>query len=276
MSADLLAHEPLIRGVTFAALLLLIALAEIVAPRRPWRTPRGFRWLNNLALVIVDTILLRLLFPVLAVEMALIAQRHGWGLFNQLAVPGWAAVPLVALALDLIIYFQHRLFHAVPWLWPLHMVHHADPDIDVTTGVRFHPVEIVLSMLIKMATVLALGAPPVAVLLFEVLLNATSMFSHGNIRLPPGLDRLLRFVTVTPDMHRVHHSVHRHETDSNFGFNVPWWDRLFRTYRDQPQDGHDAMTIGLPQFQDKLRQSLLWMLAVPFRAKSDHGSARPR
>lgn len=265
MPTDLLASEPLIRGGTFATLLLLIGLAEIVAPRRPLRTAHGFRWLNNLSLVAVDTILLRLLFPLLAVEVALVSQRQGWGLFNQFAVPAWVAVPLAVLALDFIIYLQHRLFHAVPWLWRLHMVHHADPDIDVTTGVRFHPVEIILSMLIKMAAVLLLGAPPFAVFLFEVLLNATSMFSHGNIRMPLGLDRLLRLVVVTPDMHRVHHSVIRQETDSNFGFNVPWWDRLLRTYRDQPRDGHDAMTIGLPQFQNNLRQSLPWMLILPFR-----------
>jgi sterol desaturase/sphingolipid hydroxylase (fatty acid hydroxylase superfamily) len=275
MPVDFLAYEPLIRGGTFAALLMLIGLAESLAPRRPLRTARGFRWLNNLSMVVVDTVVVRLLFPLLAVEVALVSQRHGWGLFNQAAISNWAAVPLAVLALDFIIYFQHRLFHAVPWLWRLHMMHHVDPDIDVTTGVRFHPIEIVLSMLIKMAAVLALGAPALAVFLFEVLLNATSMFSHGNVRLPLGLDRFLRLMVVTPDMHRVHHSVIRQETDSNFGFNVPWWDRLFGTYREQPQGGHDAMTIGLPQFQDNLRQSLLWMLVVPFRGTTGEYPRRP-
>lgn len=265
MSTELFANEPLIRSSTFIALLLLVGLAELLAPRRPLRTGRGFRWFNNLSLVVVDSVLLRLLFPLLAVETALVSQEHGWGVLNLIAAPAWVAVPLAILALDFIIYLQHRIFHAVPWLWRLHMVHHADPDIDVTTGVRFHPVEIILSMLIKMAAVLALGAPPVAVFLFEVLLNATSMFNHGNVRLPLGLERLLRLIVVTPDMHRVHHSVHRDETDSNFGFNVPWWDRLLRTYRDQPRDGHAQMTIGLPQFQNNLRQSLPWMLAAPFR-----------
>jgi sterol desaturase/sphingolipid hydroxylase (fatty acid hydroxylase superfamily) len=276
MSADLMTHEPAVRGGTFVLLLLVMALAETLAPRRPLRTARGFRWLNNLSLIVVDTILLRLLFPFLAVGMAFLGQTRGWGLLNQVQAPGWIAVPVTVLALDFIVYLQHRLFHAVPWLWQLHMVHHADPDIDVTTGVRFHPFEIVLSMVIKMAAVLALGAAPVAVVLFEILLNATSMFGHGNIRLPLGLDRLLRWLVVTPDMHRVHHSAIAQETNSNFGFNVPWWDRLLGSYRDQPQAGHDAMTIGLPQFQGNLRQSLVWMLAAPFRrAGGPPGSDRP-
>ncbi len=265
MAADpFLSHEAWIRGGAFAAIFAAVALAELAAPRRQRQLPRGFRWLQNLSLVAVDTICIRLAFPLLAVDVALAAQRNGWGLFNHFDLSAWIAIPLAILALDLVIYFQHRVFHAVPLLWRLHMVHHADPEIDVTTGARFHPFEIMLSMLIKMAVVLALGAPAVSVMIFEVLLNATSMFNHGNMALPLAVDRAVRAVIVTPDMHRVHHSVRREETNSNFGFNVPWWDRMFGTYRDQPRDGHLAMTIGLTQFQDRTRQSLLWMLVLPF------------
>jgi len=272
----LLAHEATFRTGAFAGLLVLIGLAETVAGRRPWHTGRGFRWLNHLSLVVVDTILLRALFPVLALGVAVLAQERGWGLLNQAALPGWLAIVIAFFVLDFVIYLQHRIFHAVPLLWRLHMVHHADRDFDVTTGVRFHPIEILLSMVIKMAVVLAIGAPPVAVVLFEIALSATSLFSHGNIRLPASIDRVLRLVLVTPDMHRVHHSLHRHETNSNFGFNVPWWDRWLGTYRAQPQDGHDAMTIGLSQFQDEQRQTLWWMLWLPFRgAIGDYPRRRP-
>lgn len=260
----LLSHEPAIRGAAFAAVFVLVAVAEAAAPRRRRTIPRLCRWTNNLALVVLGSVCVRLLIPLLAVGTALAAARHGWGLLNQAAVPAWLAVLLAVVLLDLVIYFQHRAFHAVPLLWRLHMVHHADPEIDVTTGGRFHPFEILLSMLIKMATVLVLGAPAAAVVLFELLLNATSMFNHGNVAVPRFVDRALRVVLVTPDMHRVHHSVRRDETNSNFGFNVPWWDRLFGTYRDQPQDGHAAMTLGLRQFQGTRRQSLAWMLLLPF------------
>lgn len=265
MAGDfLLSHEAAIRGGAFATILVATAAAELAAPRRRLTVARGFRWPHNLSLVVIDTLCLRFLFPLLCVDIALIARENGWGLFNQLGLPALAAIPLTVLALDLVIYGQHRAFHAVPLLWRLHMVHHADPDIDVTTGGRFHPFEIMLSMLLKMAVTLVLGGAAVGVILFEVLLNATTMFNHGNLSLPRGVDRLLRAIVVTPDMHRIHHSVRREETNSNFGFNVPWWDRLFGTYRDQPQDGHAAMTIGLRQFHDKHRQSLGWMLVLPF------------
>ncbi|HEX9464950.1 MAG TPA: sterol desaturase family protein [Alphaproteobacteria bacterium] len=265
MAGDfLLSHEAAIRGGAFAAILAATAAAELAAPRRPLTVGRGVRWPRNLSLVAIDALCLRFLFPLLAVQTALIARENGWGLFTQLDLPAVAAIPLTVLALDLVIYAQHRAFHAVPLLWRLHMVHHADLDIDVTTGGRFHPFEIILSMLLKMAVVLVLGGAAVGVILFEVLLNATTMFNHGNLSLPRAVDRLLRTVVVTPDMHRIHHSVRREETNSNFGFNVPWWDRLFGTYRDQPQDGHMTMTIGLRQFLDKRRQSLGWMLMLPF------------
>lgn len=259
-----LSHEAAIRGGAFGVILAATAAGEFIFPRRRLRVGRGFRWVQNLSMMAIDALCLRFLFPLLAVQTALIAEANGWGLFNHLALPATVAIPLTVLALDLVIYGQHRAFHAVPLLWRLHMVHHADSDIDVTTGGRFHPIEIILSMLLKMAVVLALGASAIGVIVFEVLLNATSMFNHGNLALPSGVDRVLRALVVTPDMHRVHHSVQREETNSNFGFNVPWWDRLFGTYRAQPQDGHTAMTIGLRQFQDRPRQSLGWLLVLPF------------
>lgn len=263
-------YEGTIRLGVFFGLLAVLALAESLAPRRVPSVSRAFRWLNNIALIAVGTAALRLVFPVLAVVFAGIAQERGWGLFNMIETPAWLAVAASFLALDFVIYLQHRLFHAVPWFWRLHMVHHADPDFDASTGVRFHPVEIVLSMGIKFAAIALLGAPALAVLLFEIVLNATSMFSHANWRLPLGLDRVLRRIVVTPDMHRVHHSIVRRETDSNFGFNFPWWDRLCGTYRPQPEAGHDGMTIGLPHYQHQRRQGLVWMLLLPFT-----GAARP-
>ncbi len=215
--------------------------------------------------MVLDTLAVRFLIPLGAMGAAVLAQQHGWGLFNNLALPEWLAAALSVVALDLAIYLQHVMFHAVPLLWRLHMVHHADLDFDVTTGVRFHVLEILLSMLIKMAVVLLLGAPAVGVLAFEVLLNATSMFNHGNVRLPAWLDRILRLFVVTPEMHRVHHSVHVRETNSNFGFNLPWWDFLFGTYKGQPADGHEGMTVGLEQFRDERRADRLhWMLLLPF------------
>ncbi|BBK45218.1 sterol desaturase [Allostella vacuolata] len=261
----LLANEPWIRLGVFAAVLAAVAGAEAVWPRRRRQLPRAGRWPGNLGVVVVDTILLRLAVPLAAVGMAAWAEAEGIGLLNRLALPGWLAVLVAVAALDLAIWAQHRLFHAIPPLWRLHRMHHADRDLDVTTGIRFHPLEILLSMAIKLAVVLLLGAPAVAVLVFEVLLNATAMFSHANLRLSPRLDRGLRLFVVTPDMHRVHHSVHRDETDSNFGFNLPWWDRLFGTYRAQPRDGHLGMTIGIAGFHDPTEQRLDRMLTQPFR-----------
>ncbi|KAB7628279.1 sterol desaturase family protein [Alkalilimnicola sp. S0819] len=265
MSDTIFAFEPVIRLGFFTGVLALMALWEVFAPRRPQQVGRARRWPSNLALVAVDTLALRLFFPLAAVGMALQAQSAGWGLFNQLALPGWLAVLLSVLALDMIIYFQHRAFHRIPLLWRLHRMHHADLEIDVTTGLRFHPLEILLSMGIKLVAVTALGAPALAVLIFEVLLNATSMFNHANARLPLALDRILRLLLVTPDMHRVHHSVRPEETDSNFGFNLPWWDRLFRSYRPQPRDGHLGMIIGLEYLRDPRELRLDRLLTQPFR-----------
>jgi sterol desaturase/sphingolipid hydroxylase (fatty acid hydroxylase superfamily) len=264
MTDLLLASEPLLRAGAFLSVLLIMVLWEIKAARRPQQTPRGKRWPANLSIVVLNTVVLRLVFPLAAVGAAVVANEHGWGVFNLVATPLWVAVLASLLLLDLAIYLQHRVFHAVPWLWRLHRMHHADLEFDVTTGLRFHPLEILLSMAIKMAVVVVLGAPAVAVIVFEVLLSATAMFNHGNVRLPRALDRRLRWLLVTPDMHRVHHSVIRAETDSNFGFSLAWWDRLFGTYRAQPADGHLGMTIGLDAFRDPGQLRLTRMLAQPF------------
>lgn len=240
---------------------------EALAPRRQRTLARLQRWPANLSIVALNTLIVRLAFPAAAVGMALSVQQAGWGLLNVYALPEWLAVAAAVVFLDLAIYLQHRVFHAVPVLWRLHRMHHADLDIDVTTGARFHPVEIVLSLAIKFAVIAVLGAPPLAVVVFEILLNATSMFNHGNVRMPAALDAVLRRLIVTPDMHRVHHSVDREETDSNFGFNLSLWDRLFRTYRAQPRAGHGRMTIGIAAFRSTEEcSSLVGMLAIPFRS----------
>jgi sterol desaturase/sphingolipid hydroxylase (fatty acid hydroxylase superfamily) len=263
MTDLLLANEPQIRLVVFLGILLVMAVWEIAAPRRRREIPRLVRWSNNLGVVAIDTLLLRLTFPVVAVGLALTAEERGWGLFNAIDVPAWAAFVVSVLTLDLAIYLQHVMFHAVPALWRLHRMHHADLEFDVTTGLRFHPVEILLSMGIKLTVVAALGPPAVAVLVFEVLLNATAMFNHSNICIPVPIDRLLRLIVVTPDMHRVHHSIHPSETNSNFGFNLPWWDRLLGTYRPQPREGHETMTIGIEQFRTRRDLWLDRMLIQP-------------
>ena len=265
MRDAVLLYEPHIRLGAFAAVFALMALWEMIEPRRRQAIGRAWRWPNNLGVVLANTLLLRLVFPTTAVGVALLAETQGWGLLNVLAVPAWAAVVGAVAVLDLAIYLQHVLFHAVPALWRLHRMHHADLEFDVTTGARFHPIEILFSMGIKLGVVAALGAPAVAVLIFEVLLNATSMFNHGNVRLPQRIDRVLRWIVVTPDMHRVHHSVVQRETNSNFGFNLPWWDRLFGTYRAQPAAGHEGMTIGIEQFRDPRELRLDRMLLQPFR-----------
>ncbi len=260
-----LANEVPIRLGFFFGIFAAVALWELLAPRRALSVPRLVRWGNNLGLVVLNSFMLRLLFPAAAVGVAVFAQQHGWGLFNFYRVPYWLAIVSSVVALDFIIYLQHVMVHAVPALWRLHRVHHADLDFDVTTGARFHPIEIVLSMIIKFAAIVVLGPPVVAVVIFEVLLNATAMFNHGNIRLPAGIDRWLRWLVVTPDMHRVHHSVVDDETNSNFGFNLPWWDRLLGTYRCQPRAGHAHMTIGISTFRDTKRCAVLpGMLTMPF------------
>ena len=255
----------MIRLGAFVGVLAVMASWEVLAPRRRHAVGRGTRWPGNLGIVALDTLFVRLVFPTAAVGVALLVETRGWGLLRALEVPTWLAIFVGVILLDLAIYLQHVLFHAVPMLWRLHRVHHADLEVDATTGVRFHPLEIFLSMGIKLGVVAALGTPAAAVLAFEVLLNATSMFNHGNVRLPAQIESMLRHIVVTPDMHRVHHSVVPSETNSNFGFNLSWWDRLFGTYRPEPAAGHDRMTIGLDQFRDPRELRLDRMLIQPFR-----------
>jgi sterol desaturase/sphingolipid hydroxylase (fatty acid hydroxylase superfamily) len=268
MREPLFTYEPLIRVGAFGAVFVVMAVWELLMPRRPQAIGRNWRWPNNLGVVAVDVLLVRILLPITAVGLALIAEAHGIGLFNMIALPAWASIVISVILLDLAIYLQHVLFHAVPALWRLHRMHHADLEFDVTTGLRFHPIEILLSTGIKLVVVAALGTPAAAVLIFEVLLNATSMFNHSNIRVPVQIDRILRWFVVTPDMHRVHHSILRRETNANFGFNLPWWDRLLGTYRAQPAAGHDAMTIGIEQFRDARELGLDRMLLQPFRGEA--------
>ena len=267
METFLLSHEPTMRLGVFLGLFGIIAAWELAAPRRTLRESKALRWTHNLALTMLNSVLVRAALPVAAVGVAAFAAGRGMGLFNLFYVPRPLTILLSVLALDLAIYLQHLMFHAVPLFWRLHRVHHADLDFDVTTGARFHPIEIGLSTLIKFAVILALGPPAVAVLVFEVLLNASSMFNHGNVRIPAAIDRVLRRALVTPDMHRVHHSIDSRETNSNFGFNFPWWDRLFGTYRAEPQAGHEAMTIGIAQFRSPRELRLDRMLLQPFRTE---------
>lgn len=276
MSKTILAAEPTIRLTAFLSVLVAMALWEVAAPRRRRDIPRVIRWTNNLALVVVDTAILRLTFPILAVGLAAIAEDRGWGLFNNIDAPIWATIVISMLLLDLAIYLQHVMFHAVPGLWRLHRMHHADLDFDATTGLRFHPVEILISMGIKLAVVMALGPPAVAVLLFEIILNATALFNHANIDLPRPVDRILRWIVVTPDMHRVHHSVDPRETNSNFGFNLPWWDRLLGTYVAQPAKGHTRMEIGIEQFRTRRDLWLDRMLIQPVRGPASGGALDAR
>lgn len=263
-----LSNEPQIRMGFFVGVFAVIALWELVRPRRHLLLNRRQRWTANLGMVVLNTVIVRVVFPTAAVGMAALGVEKNWGLLNNFDVPYWLAVPLAVVAMDFVIWLQHVMVHAVPALWRLHRVHHADLDYDLTTGARFHPLEIVLSMGIKFATITLLGAPVLAVVVFEVLLSACAMFNHGNIRLPDAVDRVLRWFLVTPDMHRVHHSVEDDESNSNFGFNLTWWDRLFGTYREQPRAGQLGMTIGIHGHTDpKEVARLAGMLTLPFKGK---------
>jgi len=258
-------NEVVIRLSFFFGMFFIMALWEVLAPRRALTVSKILRWTNNLALVFLNSFILRLLFPAAAVGMAIFTSEQGWGLFNYYQLPFAVAVILSVVIMDGMIYLQHVMVHAIPALWRLHRVHHADPDFDVTTGARFHPIEIILSMLIKFAVIAALGPPVVAVIIFEVLLNATAMFNHSNVRLNKNFDKVLRLFVVTPDMHRVHHSVEEDEANSNYGFNLPWWDRLFGTYKAQPRGGHEKMTIGIYDYNKPEQVGWLHkMLVLPF------------
>ncbi len=265
MSEWLLVNEPTVRLASALGVFGLMALWEVVAPARALRVGRGARWFANLGLVVLNTLLMRVLVPTAAVGVAVVAAERGWGLLNLIALPSWAAVVIAVVALDLGIWAQHVVFHRVPVLWRLHRVHHADVDYDVTLGTRFHPIEILLSMGIKVALVTLLGAPAAAVVLFEVILNGMALFNHGNVALPRPVEAVVRQVLVTPDFHRVHHSVVPRETHSNFGFNLSLWDRLFGTWRDEATGGRQGLTIGLPDLQGATRQGIPFLLALPFR-----------
>ena len=257
-------NEVFIRLSFFCGIFVFMAVWEIITPRRSLSNPRGTRWFNNLTLTFLNSMIVRWLFPITAIGIALYSREHNWGIFNVLEIPKWATGIMSIVVLDLTIYAQHVFFHKIPLFWRLHRMHHTDIDIDVTTGARFHPIEIIISMVIKMAIIVILGAPAWSVLIFEILLNATSMFNHSNVFMNYRIDKFLRTFLVTPDMHRVHHSVIIQETNSNFGFNFPYWDHLFGTYRDQPASGHEVMTIGLANYRDRKWLTLPWMLAVPF------------
>jgi len=270
MSFDefLLANEKEVRMSFFFGMLVLIGLWEVVAPRRALTISKAVRWTNNLGLVFLNSFIVRVIFPAAAVGVAQLASEKGWGLFNYYDVPYWYGVIAAVIIMDFVIYIQHVMVHAIPMLWRLHRVHHADPDYDVTTGSRFHPIEILLSMLIKFATILLLGPAVIAVIIFEIMLNATAMFNHGNIGLPKVVDKVMRWFLVTPDMHRVHHSVEDDETNSNFGFSLTWWDRIFGTYREQPRGGQIGMKIGIHKFNDPKQVSWLpGLLTLPFKGK---------
>ena len=264
MSAFLVAHEASIRVLAFIGIFAVMALWEFLAPRRARTVSRRERWPSNLALVALNTLVVRLILPTSAVSLALLVEARQGGLLPLLSLPPWLVFGLALVLLDLAIYLQHVLFHAVPFLWRLHRMHHADVDVDVTNGLRFHSLEIVFSMALKFALIAALGAPAAAVVVFEVLLNGLAVFNHANVRLAERIDRGLRWLIVTPDMHRIHHSWHTAEHNKNFGFNLTLWDRLFGTYLAQPRDGQTAMTLGLPVFREPKWRRLDRMLMQPF------------
>ncbi|PKN52019.1 MAG: hypothetical protein CVU55_09040 [Deltaproteobacteria bacterium HGW-Deltaproteobacteria-13] len=259
-----MSHEPFIRIAFFVAIFVVISIAELFRPRRILAASKQKRWINNLLLGFTGTVLSRILLPIMPVGAALFCLEKKWGLMNYYHFPSWAAVICGVVLLDLAIYLQHRMFHLVPVFWRLHKVHHIDQDIDLTTGLRFHPLEIILSAMIKITAVAAIGAPPASVIIFEIVLNGITMFNHGNLNIPKRADSLIRLLIVTPDMHRVHHSVIVQETQSNYGFNLSWWDRIFRTYREAPQGGHELMKIGLNGYDELKYLQFLPIMMVPF------------
>ncbi|MGP8304970.1 sterol desaturase family protein [Vibrio sp. YIC-376] len=252
----------------FIGVLLICTLWEIKLPRKTLTVSRTFRWVNNLSLVALNSVIVALIMPIAAFQAAVIVSDNQWGVFHLMSVPIWLNIPLSVVLLDFVIYMQHIVFHRIPFLWQIHRMHHADLDIDVTTGARFHPIEIVISMVVKIGAVCVLGVSPIAIVIFEIVLNASAMFNHSNARLALPVDAWLRKVIVTPDMHRVHHSVIPRETHSNFGFFLSVWDRLFGTYRAQPELGHDHVVIGLPDIRDEQEQRLDKLITQPFRYRA--------
>lgn len=266
MTDFILENEASLRLGFFVSILLFMMLVEALFPRKRRALKRSHRWLSNFLLIVIDGLCVRLIFPIVAVGVAALSAQKGWGLFNYTDWPVWLEITLVIIILDMLIYWQHVAFHHVPFFWAFHKVHHVDRDIDVTTGFRFHPIEIVISLIYKMCLVMLLGVPILAVIIFEIILNGCAMFNHSNVKLPLSLDRVLRRFIVTPDMHRVHHSTIMPETNSNYGFNLSIWDRIFGSYTAQPRQGHDAMVIGLDEHQTSGPASLIWSLLLPFKA----------
>ena len=258
-----------VRAGCFLAVLIVLLTWEAASPRRANNVSKLVRWPSNLGISVLNRVLIQLIFPFLGLSTAYVVESSGWGLFNQLSLPFWIVIILSTILLDLVIYLQHRVFHTIPWLWRLHRMHHADTNLDATSGIRFHPLEAMVSMAIKLLAISLFGVPLFAVLVFEILLNATSLFNHANINIPTRIDRFLRCFIVTPDMHRVHHSVDNQELNTNFGFNLPWWDHLFHTYKSQPKDGHDKMTIGLNYFRADADNRLDKILLQPFKKVPD-------
>ncbi|WP_051630436.1 sterol desaturase family protein [Afifella pfennigii] len=265
MSFGFLFTEAGIRLLAFLGIFGAMAAFELAAPRRDAHPLKGRRWATNLAILVIDVVSLRVIFPMAAVGAALYAEAQGFGLFREIGMAPLLAGIIAFLLLDLTVWAEHVAFHKIPFLWRVHRVHHADVDVDVTTALRFHPIEILISMVLKAWLVVLLGAPVLAVLVFEIVLNGAAMFNHSNIRLPERVDRALRWVIVTPDMHRIHHSIQRRETDSNYGFNLSFWDRLFRVYTEDPEGGHIAMKLGIAAHQDAAPSRLFWSLLYPFR-----------
>lgn len=261
---DILGVEPQLRLGIFFSVLILMALWEILLPRRKQSASKTTRWISNLGITFLNGMILRVVFPLLAVGLAAICRENGWGVLNIFDIPWLPGLIASIVVLDMIIYFQHILFHMVPALWRLHRMHHTDPELDVTSGARFHPFEIILSMVIKLSAIMVIGPTPEAVMIFEIVLNASAMFNHGNVYLNLKADHILRYLIVTPDMHRIHHSIIQKETNSNFGFFLSWWDRLMGTYRRDPEAGHVNMTIGIGEFLGDQGIKLHWLLIQPF------------
>jgi sterol desaturase/sphingolipid hydroxylase (fatty acid hydroxylase superfamily) len=259
-----ISYQDFLRVFFFFSILIIMMVYEWKFPRRPRSISRKIRWVSNLSLVLLNTVVLRIVLPILAIGIAAIVEQKRWGLLNLFFGYYWGKIIISIILLDFIIYLQHVMFHLLPLFWRIHRIHHTDLDVDVTTGLRFHPFEIILSMIIKIIAVIVFGIPVLAILIFEILLNATSMFNHSNVYIPIKLDKYLRWLIVTPDMHRVHHSIYPEETNSNYGFNLPWWDKVCKTYKDQPQDGHVNMRIGLNMFRDIKYLNIWQLLIIPF------------
>jgi len=266
----LIQNEPIIRMSFFFGMIILMGSWELYAPKKAPTISKAYRWVNNLGLVFFNSFIIKILLPIASTSVAVLAMQNNWGVLNYYEIPTWIGVIVFIVVMDLIIYFQHIMVHAIPIFWRLHRVHHADLDYDTTTGSRFHPIEIVLSMFIKFTAIVLIGPSVIAVILFEIILNAMAMFNHGNVSLNKTLDKYLRYFIVTPDMHRVHHSIEQHETNSNFGFNISLWDRIFGTYKQDAKAGQENMIIGIQDITEKKQtNNIFGMLMIPFIKRND-------